>query len=106
MAEIKVEVCDVCLDRTREVTRWTIRVGTRSRTLSLCSEHAQPLIDMMGAGSPEKPSAPRKSAAPRKSTTKKSTGRRRARSASGDVPEVRLTDAQRRKLEEIQRREG
>jgi len=100
MAEIKVEVCDVCFDRGREVTRWTIGLGSRTRSVALCQEHSQPLIELMGLGTPEKPSRPRKAAAPRKSTVKKSTPRRTAHSAAEAAERLRLNEVQQRKLEE------
>jgi hypothetical protein len=100
MAQISVEVCDVCLDRTREVTNWKICLGQEARKIALCSEHASPLVEMMGIGVRVSLSEARKASGGTPAKVAPPKGRTGARKAA-KRPAVKLTAAQARKLAEV-----
>lgn len=79
--EVRIKVCDVCEDPTRQVTTYTVTADGRSGTTDRCTEHSEALEAILGVREARKtaPVAPRpaQQAARTVSTPAKRAGRAR-----------------------------
>lgn len=87
MARLEVDVCDVCLDPSRDTTPWELGPEGAARRLLLCEEHAAPVVDILESVKPASAATAQRPA--KKAPAKRATGKKLAASKKQRPENVR-----------------